>query len=111
YLGFFISSRRRHTIFSRVWSSDVCSSDLTRNFATSMAKAGNITIAEVEQLVQPGEIDPDHVHVAGIYVHRIFQGSNYEKRIERKIGRASCRERVRRSASRSGRAYATQHSR
>jgi len=56
----------------------------TRNFSTSMAKAGNITIAEVEQLVEPGEIDPDHVHVAGIYVHRIFQGENYEKRIERR---------------------------
>lgn len=56
----------------------------TRNFSTSMAKAGNITIAEVEHLVQPGELDPDSVHVAGIYVHRIFQGINYEKRIERK---------------------------
>jgi len=56
----------------------------TRNFSTSMAKAGNITIAEVEQLVQPGELDPDEVHVAGVYVHRIFQGNNYEKRIERK---------------------------
>lgn len=56
----------------------------TRNFSTSMAKAGNITIAEVEQLVQPGELDPDDIHVAGIYVHRIFQGENYEKRIERK---------------------------
>jgi 3-oxoacid CoA-transferase subunit A len=56
----------------------------TRNFSTSMAKAGTITIAEVEQLVQPGELDPDEIHVAGIYVHRIFQGSNYEKRIERK---------------------------
>jgi 3-oxoacid CoA-transferase subunit A len=56
----------------------------TRNFSTSMAKAGNITIAEVEHLVQPGELDPDQIHVAGIYIHRIFQGSNYEKRIERK---------------------------
>jgi len=56
----------------------------TRNFSTSMAKAGDITIAEVELLVQPGELDPDQVHVPGIYVHRIFQGSNYEKRIERK---------------------------
>lgn len=56
----------------------------TRNFSTSMAKAGNITIAEVEELVEPGALDPDHIHVAGIYVHRIFQGSNYEKRIERK---------------------------
>lgn len=56
----------------------------TRNFSTSMAKAGNITIAEVEELVKPEELDPDHIHVAGIYVHRIFQGTNYEKRIERK---------------------------
>lgn len=56
----------------------------TRNFSTSMAKAGNTTIAEVEQLVQPGEIDPDDVHVAGVYVHRIFEGKQYEKRIERK---------------------------
>jgi 3-oxoacid CoA-transferase subunit A len=59
----------------------------TRNFSTSMAKAGNITIAEVEELVEPGELDPDHVHVAGIYVHRIFQGSSYEKRIEKKTVR------------------------
>jgi 3-oxoacid CoA-transferase subunit A len=56
----------------------------TRNFSTSMARAGDITIAEVEQLVQPGEIDPDEVHVAGIYVHRIFQGKDYQKRIERR---------------------------
>jgi 3-oxoacid CoA-transferase subunit A len=56
----------------------------TRNFSTSMAKAGTITIAEVEELVKPGELDPDHVHVAGIYVHRIFKGGDYEKRIERK---------------------------
>ena len=61
----------------------------TRNFSTSMAKAGNITIAEVEQLVQPGELDPDQIHVAGIYVHRIFQGSDYKKRIERKTVRMS----------------------
>jgi 3-oxoacid CoA-transferase subunit A len=59
----------------------------TRNYSTSMAKAGNITIAEVEHLVQPGELDPDQVHVAGIYVHRIFQGHDYEKRIERKTVR------------------------
>lgn len=56
----------------------------TRNFSTSMAKAGNITIAEVEEIVEPGELDPDHIHVAGIYVHRVFKGTNYEKRIERK---------------------------
>lgn len=56
----------------------------TRNFSTSMARAGNITIAEVEHLVEPGELDPDHIHVPGIYVHRIFQGGPYEKRIERR---------------------------
>ena len=56
----------------------------TRNFSTSMAKAGKITIAEVEQLVQPGELDGDAIHVPGIYVHRIFQGSGYQKKIERK---------------------------
>jgi 3-oxoacid CoA-transferase subunit A len=56
----------------------------TRNFSTSMAKAGRITIAEVEELVEPGAIDPDGVHVPGIYVHRIFQGGGYEKRIEKR---------------------------
>lgn len=56
----------------------------TRNFSIPMAKAGRITIVEVEELVQPGEIDPDHVHVPGVYVHRIFQGENYEKRIEKR---------------------------
>lgn len=55
----------------------------TRNFSTSMAKAGQITIAEVEDLVEPGQLDPDSIHVPGIYVHRIFEGSNYEKRIEK----------------------------
>jgi 3-oxoacid CoA-transferase subunit A len=59
----------------------------TRNFSTSMARAGDITIAEVEQLVKPGELDPEAIHVAGIYVHRIFQGEGYVKRIERKTVR------------------------
>src|SRR4051812_43710468 len=59
----------------------------TRNFSTSMAKAGRITIAEVEHLVEPGELDPDQIHVASVYVHRIFQGTSYEKRIERKTVR------------------------
>src|ERR1700748_2317092 len=61
----------------------------TRNFSTSMAKAGDITIAEVEHLVKPGELDPDQVHVPGIYVHRIFQGGDYQKRIERRTVRLS----------------------
>lgn len=55
-----------------------------RNFSVAMAKAAAITIAEVEELVQPGEIDPDDVHVAGIYVSRIFKGENYQKRIEKR---------------------------
>ena len=63
----------------------------TRNFSTSMAKAGTITIAEVEELVEPGELDPDQIHVASVYVHRIFQGKDYEKRIERKTIRISNR--------------------
>src|SRR5450432_2356040 len=48
----------------------------TKNFSTSMARAGNITIAEVEHLVEPGELEPDYIHVPGIYVHRIFEGKN-----------------------------------
>ena len=72
----------------KAWKGDIYGNlvfrKTTRNFSTSMAKAGKITIAEVEELVTPGVLDPDHIHVAGVYVHRIFQGSNYEKRIERK---------------------------
>jgi 3-oxoacid CoA-transferase subunit A len=59
----------------------------TRNFSTSMAKAGKITIVEVEQLVEPGELDPDQIDVAGVYVHRIFAGTDYEKRIEKRTVR------------------------
>lgn len=55
-----------------------------RNFNPMMATAGKITIAEVEELVEVGELDPDQVHTPGIYVQRIFQGENYEKRIERR---------------------------
>lgn len=58
-----------------------------RNFNPMMAMAGKITIAEVEHLVPAGELDPDHIHVPGIYVHRIFQGKNYEKRIEQRTTR------------------------
>jgi 3-oxoacid CoA-transferase subunit A len=55
-----------------------------RNFNPMMATAGKITIVEVEHLVEPGEIDPDQVHTPSVYVQRIFQGENYEKRIERR---------------------------
>ncbi|HEY1693360.1 MAG TPA: CoA transferase subunit A [Polyangiaceae bacterium] len=57
------------------------------NFNPMMATAGRVTIAEVEELVDVGSIDPDHVHTPGIYVHRVFQGTGYEKRIERKTTR------------------------
>lgn len=55
-----------------------------RNFNPMMATAGKITIAEVEQLVPVGALDPNQIHTPGIFVHRIFQGKNYEKRIEQR---------------------------
>jgi 3-oxoacid CoA-transferase subunit A len=55
-----------------------------RNFNPMMATAGNITIAEVEELVPTGQLDPNQIHTPGIFVHRIFQGTNYEKRIEQR---------------------------
>ncbi len=58
-----------------------------RNFNPMMATAGRITIAEVEELVQPGELEPNFIHTPGIYVHRIFQGVGYEKRIEQRTVR------------------------
>jgi 3-oxoacid CoA-transferase subunit A len=59
----------------------------SRNFNPLMAMAGKITIAEVEELVQPGELDPNEIHTPGIYVHRIFKGTGYEKRIEQRTTR------------------------
>lgn len=55
-----------------------------RNFNPMMAMAGKITVAEVEELVEPGELDPNYVHTPGIFVQRIFQGEKYEKRIEQR---------------------------
>lgn len=55
-----------------------------RNFNPMVATAGKITIAEVEELVEVGELDPDQIHTPGVYVQRIFQGKNYQKRIEQK---------------------------
>ena len=86
----YLMERALHADFALVkaWKGDKMGNlvfkKTTRNFSTSMAKAGTITIAEVEHLVEPGEIDPDTVHVAGIYVHRIFEGTHYEKRIEKR---------------------------
>jgi len=61
--------------------------ETARNFNPMMAMAGKITIAEVEELVPAGELDPDHIHTPGIFVHRIFKGEKYEKRIEQRTVR------------------------
>lgn len=58
-----------------------------RNFNPMMAAAGKVTIVEVEELVEPGQLDPNEIHTPGIYVQRIFQGTNYEKRIEQRTTR------------------------
>jgi len=58
-----------------------------RNFNPMMATAGRITVAEVEELVEPGELDPDAIHTPGIFVQRIFQGSDYKKPIEQRTTR------------------------
>jgi 3-oxoacid CoA-transferase subunit A len=58
--------------------------ETARNFNPLMAMAGKVTIAEVEKLVPAGELNPDTVHTPGIFVHRIFQGNGYEKRIEQR---------------------------
>lgn len=60
-----------------------------RNFNPMMATAGQITIAEVEHLVPVGTLDPNEIHTPGIYVHRIFEGKNYEKRIENRTIKSS----------------------
>ena len=61
--------------------------ETARNFNPLMAMAGTVTIAEVEELVEPGELDANFIHTPGIYVHRIFEGKNYEKRIEQRTVR------------------------
>ena len=72
----------------KAWKGDTMGNlifkDTARNFNPLMAMAGKITIAEVEELVPAGELDPNNIHTPGIYVHRIFQGKNYEKRIEQR---------------------------
>ena len=72
--------------FVKAWKGDKMGNLIykktARNFNPMVATAGKITIAEVEHLVEPGELHPDQVHTPGIFVQRIFQGQNYEKRIE-----------------------------
>jgi len=61
--------------------------ETARNFNPLMAMAGKITIAEVEELVPAGQLDPNFIHTPGIYIHRIFQGTDYEKKIEQRTVR------------------------
>lgn len=72
----------------KAWKGDTAGNlifrSTSRNFNPVMAMAGKVTIAEVEELVEAGELDPDHIHTPGVYVHRIFQGAAYEKRIEQR---------------------------
>ena len=72
----------------KVWKGDTDGNLIfkatARNFNPMMAMAGKTTIAEVEELLKPGELDPNFIHTPGIFVNRIFQGSNYEKRIEQR---------------------------
>jgi 3-oxoacid CoA-transferase subunit A len=75
----------------KAWKGDTAGNlifrSTARNFNPMMAMAGKITIAEVEELVPAGELHPDQIHTTGIFVHRIFQGQNYEKRIEQRTVR------------------------
>lgn len=75
----------------KAWKGDTAGNlifrSTSRNFNPIMAMAGKITIAEVEELLPVGDLDPDHIHAPGIYVHRIFQGKDYEKRIEQRTVR------------------------
>jgi len=75
----------------KAWKGDTAGNlvfrSTSRNFNPIMAMAGKVTIAEVEELVEAGSLDPDHIHTPGIYVHRVFQGKNYEKRIEQRTVR------------------------
>lgn len=75
----------------KAWKGDTAGNliykSTARNFNPLMAMAGKVTVAEVEVLVPAGELDPDHIHTPGIYVHRIFQGDKYEKRIEQRTVR------------------------
>lgn len=77
----------------KAWKGDAAGNliyrSTARNFNPVMAMAGKVTIAEVEELVPTGELDPNYIHTPGIYVHRIFQGKDYEKRIEKRTVRSS----------------------
>jgi len=77
--------------FVKAWKGDTAGNLIykgtARNFNPLMAMAGKITVAEVEELYPAGELDPNHIHTPGIFVQRIMQGENYEKRIEQRTTR------------------------
>jgi 3-oxoacid CoA-transferase subunit A len=77
--------------FVKAWKGDKAGNLIfkgtARNFNPMMAMAGKITVAEVEELVEVGELDPNSIHIPGIFVQRIFQGVDYEKRIEQRTVR------------------------
>lgn len=81
-----------HFAIVKAWKGDTHGNlifkDTARNFNPMMAMAGKITIAEVEELVPAGQLDPNQIHTPGIYVHRIFKGIDYEKRIEQRTVRS-----------------------
>lgn len=74
--------------FVKAWKGDAAGNlvfkGTARNFNANMCGAATITVAEVEELVTVGELDPNNIHIPGIFVQRIFQGTNYEKRIEQR---------------------------
>ena len=78
--------------FVKAWKGDTAGNLIfkgtARNFNANMAGAGKITVAEVEELVPAGELDPNQIHIPGIFVQRIFQGEKYEKRIEQRTVRS-----------------------
>lgn len=77
--------------FVKAWKGDAAGNlvfkGTARNFNANMCGAATITVAEVEELVPVGELDPNNIHIPGIFVQRIFQGENYEKRIEQRTVR------------------------
>lgn len=79
--------------FVKAWKGDTAGNLIfkgtARNFNAVMSGAAKITVAEVEELVEPGELDPNFIHIPGVFVQRIYQGDNYEKRIEQRTVRES----------------------
>ena len=77
--------------FVKAWKGDAAGNlvfkGTSRNFNPNMCGAATITVVEVEELVEVGELDPNHIHIPGIFVQRIFEGTNYEKRIEQRTVR------------------------